>query len=56
MHCRIHWFSHLSISSEATVYLATMVLTTGVGNPQCHTQSGNVFFLTFVYCYVVFIT
>lgn len=56
MHCRKHWFSHLSISSEATVYLATMVMATAVRNPQCHTQSGNVLFLTFVYFYVVLIT
>lgn len=52
----MHCFPHLSVSSEATVYLAAMVLTTGVYNLHCHTQSRNVFFLTFVYCYVVFIT
>lgn len=44
MHCRMCWFSHLSVSSEATMYLATMVLTTGVHNPQCHTQCGNSLF------------
>lgn len=56
MHGRMHWFFHLSISSEATVYLTTVVLTTGAHNPQFHMQSGNVFSLTFVYCCVVVIT
>lgn len=42
MHCRTHWIPHLFISSEDTVYLATMVLTTGGHNLQCHTHFGNV--------------
>lgn len=52
MHSRMCRFSHLSISSEATVHLATTALTAGAHNPQSRVRSGNVFFVTFVYCCV----
>lgn len=52
MHCRTHWIPHLFISSEDTVYLAAMVLTTGEHNPQCRTHFGIVFSLTITFFHV----
>lgn len=52
-HRRTYWLCLLSLAlpSDADLCLATAALTTGAGNPQSHTQSGNVFNLTSVKCH-----